>query len=899
MRKILPSSLGQLVESTKELLTHRPEEQIIKDKETVASSLQSKSATPQEKADHPAPPAVENSKKIRIPFVALALVLLFTSFCTLSLVQIRPVDALSSSLARQSLTPASTVQPSVSPTSQMPVCYDTNKTKVTCLDGTSLDCSNFTSSGACQGQNCYQGNESVSCPVISPDCSYWKNSSSSMGSCTPTVPTGQAESVPQDQSISYLLSQGNAILGPGLGYDPKNCSHPYHTATGDAFCWNENDFAWADRDVTCLYNDMHGAGQPWDVNMSDKNGKKLSIHLDSYTDKLNQNTCTDNSVCVSDNASYKDTPEDPNSQIHAQIGGDGILCGNQGCISEKTGNTNECGGTSGKQLAYDRFACAMTSDTSSMLEDKNWKSPGAFQSKALFTESRQWWSKGVAINPTAYDPNGALYLPTTNLRAADIEPSKDSPECDASGHWSCPNNATIIVYQYNGSVAKVKDKYEEVVPHYTSTQFQEQKGAGGKIGQSKAWTPGSAYVPVYWVVCGAQSGWAFPCSDLTSSGMPVIVPENKSQSLNSNPVNEAVIVKDWLSGNADPKADNSHITLDPKTSEPIAPQPPSPGHLVYTYLNDTIYQPGIQKLFPYSLAFGFLLIGPVIAMIGYQFLWASWTFGRAGAMEALGRMILSVSAIVASYQLAAMLISLANMLNMAIVAFHIKVGYPPITINNEDYLFTLQGQGENDPASFRGIVVPITRWGCVGNDFVALLANKFWTDAAGYVPFVGGIAKFIGNVFNAIDAAKHIGEFAMLLLSISLCTQVFMRVLLLNYYILTGPLAFGCWGLPGGVGQQVVRSWAKGFVSLLFAQTAQIFVLATFPLILPPFPYFPTDRFGILNVVVEAIPRILVLTATIKVPAMMGTGATKAVAQAGTVVSGAVAAAGAMAMNAV
>jgi len=132
-----------------------------------------------------------------------------------------------------------------------------------------------------------------------------------------------------------------------------------------------------------------------------------------------------------------------------------------------------------------------------------------------------------------------------------------------------------------------------------------------------------------------------------------------------------------------------------------------------------------------------------------------------------------------------------------------------------------------------------------------------------------------------------------------LCTQVFMRVLLLNYYILTGPIAFGCWGLPQGVVQKVVSSWTKGFVSLLFAQTAQVFVLATFPLILPPFPYFPSDRFGILDVLLQALPRILVLTATIKVPTVMGTGATKAIAQAGTVVGGAVAAAGAAAMQAV
>jgi hypothetical protein len=268
-------------------------------------------------------------------------------------------------------------------------------------------------------------------------------------------------------------------------------------------------------------------------------------------------------------------------------------------------------------------------------------------------------------------------------------------------------------------------------------------------------------------------------------------------------------------------------------------------------------------------------------------------------MEALGRLILSIVTILASYELAAMLISLTDQFNLAIVAFHKGHPYPDITIGSQTTTFTLVPQGETDPESFRGIVVPISRWGCIANDFVALLANKFWTDLAGYIPFVGGIAKFIGNVFNMIDVAKHIGEFMVLILSISLCTQVFIRIVLLNYYILTAPVAFGCWGLPGGVGQKVVSSWAKGFCSLLFSQTIQIFVLATFPLILPAFPYLPTDKFGILNVVFQALPRVLVLMATLKVPTMMGTQATKAIAQAGTVVGGAVTAAGAMAMNVV
>lgn len=426
--------------------------------------------------------------------------------------------------------------------------------------------------------------------------------------------------------------------------------------------------------------------------------------------------------------------------------------------------------------------------------------------------------------------------------------------------------------------------------------YQDEGNFAIKKDKTQVTTPGDTSIPIFWVVCDKiDGGWAFPCSDSTQSrNMPFISPESQTQSLDNGQINEGMIATDWLSGDAPTAAgtpDANKHAPNPGTS--------ISGHLVYTPPQDTIDQPGVQTLFPITLAVGFVLISPVFLFIGYQLLWAAWTFGQANAMEALGRLMLSIAALIASYELASMLISLTNQFNAAVVAFHQAHAYPDITISGLTSTFTLKTQGENDPASFRGIVVPISRWGCVANDFVALLSNKFWTDLSGFIPFVGGITKFIGNVFNMIDVVKHIGEFIVLIGSISLCTQVFIRLILINYYILTGPIAFGCWGLPGGVGQKVVNSWAKGFCSLLFTQTVQIFVLATFPLILPSFPGLPVDRFGILNEVFEVLPRLLILMATLKVPTMIGTQANKAIAQAGTVVGGAVAAAGAMAMNVV
>ena len=195
--------------------------------------------------------------------------------------------------------------------------------------------------------------------------------------------------------------------------------------------------------------------------------------------------------------------------------------------------------------------------------------------------------------------------------------------------------------------------------------------------------------------------------------------------------------------------------------------------------------------------------------------------------------------------------------------------------------------------------MPVSRWGCALNDFMGILGQKFLTDMLGNIPFVGGVAKLVKGVWDAIEVFHHIGEFITLLFSINLCVQIFVRIVLINYYILTGPVVFACWALPGGTGQKILGQWFKGFVTLLLVQGLQVFILTTMPLLLPTFPPFADDRYGVINIFFSQLPRIIVLISTVQVPKMIGTGATRAMAQAGTVASGTVAAVGAAAYNVV
>jgi hypothetical protein len=151
---------------------------------------------------------------------------------------------------------------------------------------------------------------------------------------------------------------------------------------------------------------------------------------------------------------------------------------------------------------------------------------------------------------------------------------------------------------------------------------------------------------------------------------------------------------------------------------------------------------------------------------------------------------------------------------------------------------------------------------------------------------------FAGTVTNMADLMHRIGEMVMMVLSVVLWIQAFMRIILLNYYILTGPLAFGCWALPGGVGQRVVRLWCKGFFSVLFVQVLQVFLLTTLPLLLPTLPQISADSVGLIQGFVLEFPPILTLYIALMAPRLLGASAAKAFGTAGSMAGGVMVAVG-------
>jgi hypothetical protein len=88
MKEATSSYLGKIVDTMKNVLTCPSAEQTTEQEETALNSLQSSSPRPQKKAGYHTELPAEKRKKRRIPFVALALLLAFTSLCIISLVRV-------------------------------------------------------------------------------------------------------------------------------------------------------------------------------------------------------------------------------------------------------------------------------------------------------------------------------------------------------------------------------------------------------------------------------------------------------------------------------------------------------------------------------------------------------------------------------------------------------------------------------------------------------------------------------------------------------------------------------------------------------------------------------------------------------------------------------------------
>jgi hypothetical protein len=366
----------------------------------------------------------------------------------------------------------------------------------------------------------------------------------------------------------------------------------------------------------------------------------------------------------------------------------------------------------------------------------------------------------------------------------------------------------------------------------------------------------------YTEVC-VTTGLYFPCSDVLNLRTGKMQP------------NEEVISQDWLSGDA------------PVATLVGAHYFATGGQMVYTWVNETYGSPRVIKLFKYTQLIGFLFMVPSILLMGYELMVSAATFRYAGSLEGFSRLLLGGLAVSASFVIIEMLISFETLVMGAILLLHVEHPFPYVTVNGVPIAYRLaNATSPGEPIlSYRGIVMPLSRWGCAVNDFIGIFSVPFVDKTLGsIIPLMKGFTHLAETTTSMVDLMRRIGQMILMMFSAVLWVQVFVRIFLLNYYILTAPLAFGCWALPGGVGQKVVRLWNKGFFAVLFVQVLQIFLLTTLPLLLPAMPQIPTNNVGLIQGFLLEFPPILTLGTALMAPRLLGTSAGKAFGTAGSLV---------------
>ena len=450
----------------------------------------------------------------------------------------------------------------------------------------------------------------------------------------------------------------------------------------------------------------------------------------------------------------------------------------------------------------------------------------------------------------------------------------------AEAHVARPSVVTLQHTASTSAVRKVSTK-NNVAPPSTPTLAAERpiviKGQWycplpDEAPQAQVRVVGG--VPQYSEVCTRGGSFIFPCSDHLNLQDGSMQPS------------EQIIRGDWLVGDV-PVVGGSgrYVALG--------------GHFVYTWSSDTYESPQIITLFGYMEGIGFLLVAPSVILIGYQIMLGISSFRYANAFEGLSRVVLGALAIWACYGVVATLISLETVSAAAVLLLHVQHPFPRVSVNGVPVPYVLTGTTPPEPdLSYRGIVVPISRWGCAINEFFGIFSVPFVNNTLGsIVPLMSGFTHLAEKAMTIADVIHRMSGMVLMIMSVVLWIQVFMRIFLLNYYILTGPLAFGCWALPGKVGQRVLRLWFKGFISMLFLQVFQLFILTMLPLLLPALPQIPADSVGFIQSFLLEFPPILTLFVTLMAPRLLGASAAKAFGTAGSMAGGIMVAVGSAAFQ--
>lgn len=266
------------------------------------------------------------------------------------------------------------------------------------------------------------------------------------------------------------------------------------------------------------------------------------------------------------------------------------------------------------------------------------------------------------------------------------------------------------------------------------------------------------------------------------------------------------------------------------------------------------------------------LVTPLILLMGTQMMIGGIITRYAGALEALPRLILAMIGASLSIVLAEGFLQIVDELILQVVNI-----------------------GANSGVQITSVVYPASSWGDWMLGLVTLVVTLTIV-----LPIVAQIEFFgtsAGAWFALPTAILMIGLFwgnmhyyVETVLSMILGAQIFIRILLIDFYVIMSPLAMIAAGLPGRSGVGFTKEWLLGFAGLAASQLAQVAVLVIGLAVMAAYAKASNPGNGVLsNPGSDIVSRLMdmgTMLLMLRVPSIFKTNATGLITQVGSAVGG-------------
>jgi hypothetical protein len=341
---------------------------------------------------------------------------------------------------------------------------------------------------------------------------------------------------------------------------------------------------------------------------------------------------------------------------------------------------------------------------------------------------------------------------------------------------------------------------------------------------------------------------------------------DETQSSSSNNANAAAATTcggNTISGSGGGHNGGFTIPTCPSYAPDAADFMTGPTGIVFTFPADLTYNnPVVGTALGAMEATAFACIVPLIVLIGLNVMTGAITRRFANGVESLSRLVPAVVCIAFSSDLVQFIFNVESALTNMLRDVFGSVVISDVILPTNSWLGTLVmflglGIGLTVAKSFAPLLVEIIGNGVTFGVFIAVAA-----EAGIYTALLLEIPKLVLVIFAMV-----------------LCTQILMRIVLINFYVILSPLAIMASVMPGQNGTGFTREWIMGFLSLVASQVAQVVVLCLGLVLLSVVQVDP---------LVTELIKYGTITLMLRVPSLFRSNATGLVSQIGSSAAGVV-----------